>query len=489
MWKSIEESVFDNAEKTPDRIAVIADGKEITYAELVHCVKCYTQYLKEKGISKGDIVVIKSSQTIDYVIIYLSVHLAGGAVAALEKSVANEEIAHVAQTIGAKMIISDDSSVTDLCPVIFADRGVVMETADGKECEDYVFQSEDDSADILYTTGTTGTPKGVELSHRALVAVAENLIYGCEYKKDFVLLVPGPLNHANPIRNVFAPLINGSTVYVLNGMTNMRAFYNAMDYPCERIGLCLPPPFVRIVFQLSQDKIGEYADKIDFIVSSTAPLPEADKIRLSRLLPCSRLYSSYGSSESGVVCMYDYNKKPGLEFCVGLDAKNAEVIVVDDDRKVMQSSAQNMGLIACRGAINMKGYINDPEMTEKYLQNGTFYTNDIGYINEEGYIFIIGRQDDVINVGGLKVAPSEVESMALLFPGIEDCICIGVDNNITGKSLKLLAVVKQGFSLDTKELRNFLMQKLEQYKVPQAYEQVDKIARTYNGKLDRKAYM
>ncbi len=488
MWKSIEENIFTNAVKTPGRKAVIAEEHEITYAELVHSISCYARFLKEKGISKGDIVVVKSSQSIDYVIIYFGIHMAGGVVTGLEKTVSAQAIAGIAKGLHAKMVISDNASVINLYPCVFVNSKTVMQDASGEELKDLVFPDSEDSGDILYTTGTTGSSKGVELSHRALIAVAENLIYGCEYRDDFVLIVPGPLNHANPIRNVFAPLMNGNTVYILNGMMNMKAFYDALEYPCDRIGLCLPPPFIRIIFQLSQDKIGEYADKIDFIVSSTAPLPETDKVHLCKLLPKSRLYSSYGSSESGVVSIYDYNKVPGLVYCVGRPTKNTELFIVDEDRKKITSSAQNLGLLACKGPINMKGYVNEPELTEEYFQDGVFYTNDLSYMNEDGYLFIVGRADDVINVGGLKVSPNEVESVALEYDGVEDCICLGIDNAVTGKGLKLLVVLRNGMQLDPKSLRQFLSGKLEPYKLPQEFEQVDKIKRTYNGKLDRKTY-
>lgn len=120
--------------------------------------------------------------------------------------------------------------------------------------------------------------------------------------------------------------------------------------------------------------------------------------------------------------------------------------------------------------------------------NGVVYTSDLGYIDEEGFIYVIGRKGDVINVGGLKVSPTEVESVALAYEGIEDCICIAIEDRITTNALKLLVVFQEGKELDVKAISSFLAKSLEAYKIPRFYEKVDKVERTYNGKLNRKFY-
>jgi len=489
VWKSIEEYVFEHAERTPERKAIITKTREVTYAQIVHEVKCCVSYLRDKGVGRGSVVVVKTSQTIEHIVLYLGIHLAGGVMASLERTISNEGLANAARAVNADAIISDDPTVAELYPSIFMDSRIAIPDIADEELPEISFPKAEEPGEILFTTGTTGKSKGVEMSHGALFALAENLIYGVSCPDDFVLLIPGPLNHANAIRNLTAALVKGGAGYLLNGMMNLRDFYEAMDYPCEKVSCCLPPGYIRILFMLSGDKIGEYADKIDYIMSSTAPIPEADKEKLSALLPHSRLYNSYGSSESGMICMYNYNQYPGMKNCIGRETKNSEVRIVDEERHEIASSAENTGLIACRSTTNMMGYVNEPELTAQCLCDDIFYTNDIGYKDENGFIYILGRKGDVINVGGMKVAPSEVEDAALANETVQDCICIGVDDAITGKALKLLVVMRDGQKLDKKELRQFLVSRLEAYKVPAGYEQVERIKRTYNGKLDRKAYL
>ncbi len=275
MRKSIIQYVSEYAKSQADKIAVITKEEQATYADLYQMVNNYASYLQSAGVKKGDVIVARATQSLSYVVLYLSVHLTGGVITSVEKSMPLEEIGKVAKAVGAKYIICEDKTACAGTDAAFIDLSTVGEySKQDVPMKDWAFPGEEDSADILFTTGTTGSSKGVELSHKALVATAENLIYGCGYRKDVVLIVPGPLNHANPIRKLFTTLVNGSTIYILNGMSNLRDFFNALDYPCEHIACCLPPAMIRVIFTLSQDKIGNYADKIDFIESASAPLPE-----------------------------------------------------------------------------------------------------------------------------------------------------------------------------------------------------------------------
>lgn len=488
--KSVIEYVADYAAVEEEKVAVIDGNTKATYKELFDMACKYSKYLKDSGAKKGDIVVLRASQDLNYVILYLGIHLAGCVVSSVEKGLSDEGMLSVARLLNARIIITDDFGLKEQYDAYYISRTESLEQIKNIDISEYnyVFPQPEDSADILFTTGTTGASKGVELSHRALVATAENLIYGCEYKKDTVLIVPGPMNHANPIRKLFTTLVNGSTICILDGLADVKGLFKALENLDGKVACCLPPAAIRTIFILTKNKIGDYADKIDFIESASAPLPESDKLKLCKLLPNTRLYNNYGSSEAASVCMYDYNKYPGKEGCIGKEMPNSKIIIVDEEKNIIGSSIQNIGMIACVGDVNMKGYVNEPLLTKEVLVDGVVYTNDVGYKDEEGFVYVIGRKGDVINVGGLKVAPAEIEDIALSYDGINDCICIPIEDRLTGKAVKLLVVVEEGKKLDKEQMLKFLQRKLETYKVPRYIEQTDFIKRTYNGKLDRKAY-
>lgn len=485
--RSIEEYLYVHATETPEKVAVVVGNQETNYRTLYEKAYRYHEYLKKAGVSKGDIVVTRASQNLNYVVTYLAIHMAGGIVTSLEKNIPLVGLKKTAEQVSAKFVLLKEGEQPEGSwkNLYFKEA---MPDENDPVLPKFDFPDAEESADILFTTGTTGASKGVELSHKALVATAENLIVGCGYKEDTFLVVPGPLNHANAIRKLFTTIVNGSTICLLSGMTDMPGFYRALDYPLGTKACCLPPAAIRAIFALTNEKIGTYSDKIDFIESASAPLPESDKLRLCQLLPKTRLYNNYGSSESASVCMYDYSKYPDKKGCVGKEMPNSHVIIVDDNHKEIKSDKEHMGLLACIGDVNMKGYVNDSELTNEVLVDGIVYTNDIGYKDDEGFIYISGRKGDVINVGGIKVSPSDVEEAALAFEGIDDCVCIAQEDKITGQALKLLVVLRQGYTLNNREISEFLSSRVEAVKVPRFYEQVEKIEKTYNGKINRKFY-
>ena len=199
-------------------------------------------------------------------------------------------------------------------------------------------------------------------------------------------------------------------------------------------------------------------------------------LRLCELLPKTRLYNTYASTETGIIATYNFNDGRCMANCLGRPMPHSRVLITPE------------GLIACQGDTLMSGYVGDPELTATVLRDNTIFTSDVGTLDEEGMLRLSGRASDVINVGGFKVSPIEVEEVAMSNPMVSDCICISASHPVTGHALKLLVVTPPDQTLDKRSLAHFLADRLEPYKVPMLYEQVDTIARTYNGKLNRKHY-
>ena len=159
---------------------------------------------------------------------------------------------------------------------------------------------------------------------------------------------------------------------------------------------------------------------------------------------------------------------------------------MDDNGKVITATKDKPGCLFFEGPMTMAGYWKEPELTQKVLQDGKIFTNDIGYRGEDGYIYLLGRKDEVINSGGNKIAPVEVEETMLRCEKIEDCACIPVWDPVAGQIPKLYVVMKSGEELCQEELIRFLSERLEFFKIPKKIEQLDKLPRAYNGKLLRK---
>lgn len=484
--------IVRHAKERPDAPAVIAGGKVTCYGELWDKIQGFAWFLKDQmGLSKGDVVVAKASQSLDYAVGYFGTHLAGGIFAPVEQTASGDGFMRILENLGPYLIIVNPKDAetdfgewgkrrllnSEICHI--ADEHPSPGTA-------FDFPDGDDPAVILFTTGTTGVSKGVLHTQRSMLATAENLVVGCEMKKDSLMLVPGPLNHAGPTRKLLMSMLNGSAMVILNGLKNLQVFFDVIDKASVPVGCSTPPSAVRSILAMTGDKIGEFADKIDFIISDGAPLPEPDKQRLCGLLPKSRLYNSYGSTEGGAVCMYDFNRHPGKANCIGKMDINSRIAIFDESGRAFESSPEHPGIIACSGDASMKGYWKAPELTAQVLKDGWVHTSDIGYMDAEGFIYNLGRQGDVINVGGLKVAPTEVEEVALWHEDVEDCICVPVDDRILGKAIRLCVVLKPGATLDGRSIRNHLMKHLENYKLPKYIDEISEVPRMFNGKIDRK---
>lgn len=342
---------------------------------------------------------------------------------------------------------------------------------------------ESDTAEILYTTGTTGKSKGVELTHLADMALAQNVAEGVKMKEGNVELLPLPLSHAMGLRCVYANYTKGGCVLLVNGVSQVRHIYELVkNY--HATGMDLSPTAAAVLMKLSRGRFSEFADQLDFIHLGTAYLNDEVKENLRKTFPGVRLYNVYGSTESGRSCYYEFSKSD-RRHCIGLPGVNATFMVADEDHHEIHSDKDHMGFIACKGPMNMKGYFKQPELTQSVLKDGYLFTRDEGYIDQDGYVYILGRADDVINFRGIKIAPDEIEEVAMDYPGVKDCACIPKKDSLSGQ-IPVLVVDMDEEAYDRKAFMQFLREHVDADKVPAKIVLFHDIPRSFNGKLQRK---
>lgn len=488
-YKSIVECIAHHAVSQPDKMCLADSKKSMTYAEIWSNIYGLAQHFTDNGIRKGDCIVIECTQNVDYMICEFAIQLSGAVFVPLEKNAAMSRVEEITADVDCKLYIGRKPLISS---IPFLDIKTVPEYSFTGEIniDEVVFPAADDTAEILFSTGTTGKSKGIELSHMNDFALAENVKYGTKMKADNVELIPMPLSHSHGLRRTYGNMLNGSSVVFSNGVTLLKQVFNLMD-KYSVTSMDLAPSNLSIIFKLSGDKLGEYADIMDYIQLGSAPLPEEDKVHLSRILPKTRLYNFYGSTEAGCSCLLDFNETSGKKGCIGKPAVNAEFIVVDENRNdiTATATANEPGFLASSGAINMKGYWNEPELTAEAMADGFIYTKDLGYIDEEGYIYMLGRKDDVINYGGVKIAPEEIEGQVHMHPAIADCACIPMKDELMGQAPKLFIALKKDADYDAKEFKAFLKTALDANKQPKIIEIIDEIPRTFNGKIQRKQLM
>lgn len=436
---TLEQSIYHHSVADPEKVAAVCGKESVTYSQLWDRIIKRAEELKSEGVLPNRPYVFRASQDVDFVVTYCAVHHIGAIAVPMEQKVTDEYFNAISAEVAA--------------------------------CE-----FAEDITDILYTTGTTGKSKGVMLSETALVSCADNFITDLQFSSDLLFIISGPLSHIASLFKMHPVLTVGGTICILDGLKDINAFFDVFDLPFRKFATFMVPASLRLIMQFSYDRLCSLADKIDFIETGAAPITQHDMEMLAKALPASRLYNTLGGTEIGAVCTYNFNDGRYMEGCIGRPMKNSTVEVTPE------------GNIIVSGLTIMSGYVADEENTARVLKDGKIYGADLGYVDDEGLIHLKGRQGDVINVGGFKVDPSEVENAAASHPDIKDCICIAATHPVIGTVLKLLVVLADNRELDKRSIAVHIKSKLEPHKVPTYYEAVDTIQRTYNGKLDRKFY-
>lgn len=479
--KTVVEKLFENAEMHPDKLAVVFEDENITYGQLKEAVLRLASWFKLQGVEAGDRIVVQAAYSKWFIAACYAAHLCRAVFVPVEKKVSAQTLDDILGRMHAKAAVSKLSPVG--LPVL-NNRSIDSEL-EGIEIQPWKFPETELVGNIMLTTGTTGNPEGVMITQRNMASYCMGRLREMNIKCNDVGCTCMPLDHVGSFKMWLTALYNGSTYILLDGLMNLRAFYDHLDrYPVSSI--YISPSGIAVLEQLSQDKLRDYADQIDYVHVGASLLQKPQRDFLKRMLPKSRLYNIYGSTEVGSVTLYRFDEYEKDVACIGRLFSGVEVKVFDEDMKELPQG--ETGRLAFRSDMNCKGYWGMPELTEQVFYDGFFLTNDGGYIGDDGFLYSPGRVDDMINIGGLKVYPSEVENAALEIEGVLECLCIGVPHPITGNAAKLIVKTNNEGDLSARKIRDTLMTKLDNYKVPASIEFVQEIAKTHNGKPDRKYY-
>ena len=478
---SVVDGLFSHAMQNPDGFCMADPKKSLSYAQTWDAVRGFAEHLE--GLApKGSYAVMECNQRCEFIVAMLALHLAGIVAVPVERNAADSRITEICEETDAALFIgAKQRECVSQLPYVDLKEACSFKPT-GKVFE---MPMPDAVAEILFSTGTTGKSKGIVITHANNVAIAQNIAQGVEAKPGNVEIIPVPLSHAHGLRTVYSNLAAGNGFVCCDGVLAVKVMFNLMEQ-YHVTAMDLVPSMLSIIFKLTKDRLGEYAEQLDYVELGSAPLTEEDKEHLSCVLPTTRLYNFYGSTESGRTCVLDFAAMKDKPSCIGRPAVNATFVVVDDERKPIESSEDNMGLLAMSGPMNMKCYFNAPQLTQEAMENGYIYTKDLGYIGTDGLIYMLGRKDDVINFGGVKISPEEIEHEVAKNPIVKDCALIAKNDPISGQVPKLYISLEDGAEYAAKEFKAFLAKALDASKQPQAVEVIDEIPRTYNGKIKRK---
>lgn len=484
-WKkTLSQTVKKYAALQPEKIVAVANDKPVTYAQLDKLVSACRASLIELGAKKGDYIVLSAVMKAEYIAAFLAVKSLRLVAVPINKTAPENEAAEIVNRVHAKVFLTDNPryqnipGTASLVKSCQRNNNIVQEP----EIEEV---PEDEITEVLFTSGTTGKPKGAMLSQKGIEASIFNTAEGMDMRSDDILLLPLPLNHSFGLRVMRSALYLGATIVLQNGFTFAKeTATNIEKWNCN----CMAA--VNAGFEILQQQMGnDYKrvfEKMRYIEFSAGAVPAAKRRELAAGLPNTRLYNTWGSTETGGGLFLEFSKEPGKMESAGKPINDIETAVIGTDGQALPNG--EYGRLALKSSALLTGYFNDAELTSQTLHDGWLWTNDLAMKDADGYIYLKGRIDDIINVGGEKVAPGDVERLISELDFVKECACFGVDDpkGILGQVPAVLWTAQGNIDRAEQRIKEQVLKSGGSLMMPQILLKVEEVPRNYMGKPDRK---
>lgn len=474
--------IVDWARKQPDKAAIISDDTALSYGELVGRMLETAARLAALGVGKGDRVGVAMSAKRPFT----EAVLGAMAIAAVPVPIfgAEDEIAAIATDAETLVVLADGNMCDKLRaahPAVQCYAIEALPEAPGLAAP--VALSPSDVGMMIYTSGTTsGVRRGVMIPNHVLVATAGYMIDRMGLTDEVIELVIPPLHHAFGLGRVRAVLQAGGTVVLQNGQFSPAAACVALeDYNCNSLASVSSG----IVFLVDRFErfFAPLGPQIRWVEIGSLPLAPVQKENALRLMPNARIFMNYGMTEAMRTTFLEFNAEPAKLESVGRAASGNEVKVFDDNGG--EVAPDTAGQIFVRGVNMAAGYWRQNDVWNSRIRDGYFDTGDTGYLDSDGYLFFNGRRDDMINVGGEKVSPVEVEDALRGRLPVDTFAVAGIEDpkNIVGQ---VPALFVEGSALPSNDdVRTWLRGTLAEHKIPEEIFSLESLPRTSTGKVIR----
>ncbi|MDR7166943.1 acyl-CoA synthetase (AMP-forming)/AMP-acid ligase II [Nocardia kruczakiae] len=500
------DSVVDQIPATGrDRTAVVFDGRErITYEQLLDSSRRYASALRELGLGKGDRLGLMLYNDAEYLPLCFAAMRLGVIAVRLNFRLAPAELRFILNDSGCKAVVIHSSLLAKVEPVR-AELSVetfVVRTDSERETPEWAHPFDvlgghaplgdapevaaGDPMSLLYTSGTTGLPKGAVWTHANTVAAATAQALRWRFSPQTVALVPGPLYHAGAVEAVTAPalLMHGRVVTLASGNFTVDHLLELIER--EQVTDCLLFSFMLNEMLHLGDLERRLPESLrHFIIGGDTMMPWM-VAEVRRRLPGIRLTQVYGLTEGGAIATTlddeDFDSQPDS---IGRPLPLAEVKVWNGDGDIAAGEAAvgEVGEIVVRSGAVCAGYWNRPAANRDTFVDGWCRTGDLGYVNADGFLILAGRAKDMIRSGGENVYPAEIEAVLTAHPQIQDAAVIAVpDPKYTEVGCAVL-VAEAGVHLDEAALRAYCRERLASYKVPKYFVEQDELPRNASGKI------
>ncbi|MGM0498617.1 MAG: long-chain-fatty-acid--CoA ligase [Bacillota bacterium] len=489
--------ISKTANEKKEKTAAVLNDRKITFSQLEKESNQLAHGLIDLGINPSDTVSIMLSNSIEFLISYVGVIKSGATMVPLNISFKVPAVEYILNNSEAKIIITSKKflPLIQKCDLDYLENIILV---DGEKSDEYLLLSEFKSkktnlpklenidqeftAACLYTSGTTGQPKGAMLTHHNLIFDTQKSIEHLKVDDSDRYICVLPMFHAfAETVCMLMPLFLGAEIIIIDKFLPETVLKTIQE---KNVTFFAGVPTMYSALLNVKNKDEYDLSHLNLCISGGAAMPQQTMEDFEKTFNV-KILEGNGPTETSPVAYVnpvDGERKSGS---VGLPIPETEVKIVDEDDNELPVG--EIGEITVKGDHVMKGYYKMPDATEKALRGGWLHTGDLGKMDEDGYVYIVDRKKDMINVGGMNVYPREIEEQLYKHPKIREAAVVATKDELRGEIPKAIIVLRDGESATEREIQKYCMQYFANYKVPKLVDFLDELPKNATGKIDKKS--
>ncbi len=494
---SIIQYLLRNTERSPEKTAIIFADNALKYRDFTEQTRRVSGALSKAGVGEGTHIGLIQNNSVEFVAILFAAADLGATIVPMSSTTGSQDLLTAIRTTNMDYLIGWHAAVKDILKRLQEEFPLTRErciTVGGEvggclsfeeivavvpEAYDLGKQAIDEENDFILgmTSGSTSTPKPVVFTQGTKIRRCFSAVESYNIKENDIILVGTPLYHSISQRLILLPLIMGGTSVIMQRFTP-KNWLAQIEKHQVTFTISISSQLENILWELEKTKAD--LSSLRSIVSCCALLKNEIKMRLIEEMKC-EFHECYGASEVGVISNLTPEDAVRKLHTVGTAVPGVEIRIADSEKNPVPTG--EIGEIASKSIMCFSRYYNNEQATKESIVDSYFYTGDMGYLDEEGYLVFSGRKKEMIITGGTNVYPKDVESVISQHEKVKECVVIGLEDKQLGEAILAVVIPEEGVALTGRELQIHCLHRLADYQQPLAYEFVDDFPRTELGKV------